>query len=208
MALTVRMKISNIQFIFMALAAPLLAGCEKEMQPGEADGTRPCTYRFESIANLSIGGVDLSQEPTLSDYGRILDLLFIKMEPFPMIFDLNLAVLNPNTSEAQLAALDYVLFIDGVEFASGSALPYLTVESTGDHDGYDTEGTKLGLHIESDIAGLLYGASGNESLRAVKRFAGMTSDRAEVDLRIRPSVKIADYSVPEKDISVEFRFSR
>lgn len=203
------MKISNTAVVFMALAAALiLAGCEKGMQPGKTDGTRPCTYQFASIADLSIGGVDLSQQPTLSEYSRILDMVFIKRKPFPMIFDLNLTVFNPNSLPARLEALDYVLFIEGMEFASGSVQPHLTVEGSEGTAEDEPGSVVLPLHMEFDIADLLYGSSAEEVLRAVKRFAGMTSDRAEMDLHIRPSVKIGNYAVPEQDISVGFRFSR
>ena len=165
-----------------------------------------CKYDFRSLTGVSVAGINVSQGLSLLDAPKILNLLSGGSASIPVGCTVNLAVHNPNTTEAVLGGMDYVLAIDGVDFTSGSLSQQLSIAPGG-------EGT-LPLAMAFDVATLLKGESRDAVMGVVRNLAGlsgldmMKSDQpSKVTLNIRPSFNVAGRRVTSPVfIPVNFSF--
>lgn len=180
--------------LMLSLAVALFfQGCSR----AEADVAPPCEYSYVSVSRLIIGTVDLSDNPTLSDYSRVLDMLSYR-RPLTVVVDLNLMARSIESDAVCIESLDYKLVIDGIGFASGRLQPDLVIEPES--------AASLPVPLTFDISSLLDGSEGKEVLTAMKNFLGMRSEWAEASLYITPSVKVGNYEVPAKETEVSFSF--
>lgn len=103
------------RFRFAAFCAALLAftACDVVKQAEGLYNMTQCEYEYDSVTDLSLAGVNLSGELTPLQIARLLGVLGGGASELPMGFDLNLGISNPNSSAAQIGAMDYILEIDG-----------------------------------------------------------------------------------------------
>ncbi len=157
-----------------------------------------CKYDFRSLTNLSVAGID-PQNMSLMDAPKLLGLLSGNTSSIPIGATVNLAVQNPNSTEALLNGLDYVLSIDGIDFTTGSVSQQLSVMP-------GQTGT-LPLTVAFDIATFLKGESRDAVSGIVKNLMGMGTEPSNVTLNIRPSFDVAGYKVTSPVmIPVNFSF--
>ncbi len=165
-----------------------------------------CKYDFRSLTGVSVAGINVSQGLSLLDAPKIMNLLSGNTASIPIGCTVNLAVQNPNATEAVLGGMDYVLAIDGVDFTTGSVSQQLSIAPGG-------EGT-LPLAMTFDVATLLKGESRDAVMGVVRNLAGLSgldavkSDRpSKVTLNIRPSFNVAGRRVTSPVfIPVNFSF--
>ena len=99
------------RFRFAAFCAALLAftACDVVKQAEGLYNMTQCEYEYDSVTDLSLAGVNLSGELTPLQIARLLGVLGGGASELPMGFDLNLGISNPNSSAAQIGAMDYIL---------------------------------------------------------------------------------------------------
>jgi hypothetical protein len=167
-----------------------------------------CKYDFRSLTGVSVAGINVSQGLSLLDAPKIMNLLSGNAASIPVNCTVNLAVQNPNATDAILNGMDYALAIDGVDFTSGSVAQQLSVAPGG-------EGT-LPLAMAFDVATLLKGESRDAVMGVVRNLAGLSglgalgggsSEPSQVTLNIRPSFNVAGTKVSSPVmIPVSFSF--
>ncbi|MDD3308641.1 MAG: LEA type 2 family protein [Dysgonamonadaceae bacterium] len=99
-----------------------LQGCNVLNQIGGAYNLSQCEFKYKSIDNIQLAGVDLGNTSSISvtNLAKISTILSggqLQTIPFNMV--LNMDVKNPNEFEAFLNALDYVVEINDLEFVVG-----------------------------------------------------------------------------------------
>ena len=178
------------RFRFAAFCAALLAftACDVVKQAEGLYNMTQCEYEYDSVTDLSLAGVNLSGELTPLQIARLLGVLGGGASELPMGFDLNLGISNPNSSAAQIGAMDYILEIDGIRFTSGSVSEGTRVDAQ--------DSGVFPIRMDFDIAGLLTGDSSAAALNAVKNFVGIGTEPSQVTLQIKPSVNIGGYTIP------------
>lgn len=139
-----------------------------------------CEYKYDSISNLSLGGVNLSSD-NLVNSALALTSLFTKSS-IPLQFTLNLDVKNPGVQTALLNGLQYMLEIDGLEMTTGSIDSKLQVASG--------ETGKLPVNLNFDLKKAMSGKSADAIKNLALNFVGIGSDATKVTFKLKPSLTV------------------
>ena len=172
-----------VLWTLMLCVAAMLSGCGVANQLKSAYNMTQCEYEYDSVSDISLGGVNLSGALSAIQIAQLGRLLVSNSASIPMSFDVNLNVKNPNATAASLAGMDYILSIDDVQFTSGTLRQGIDISAGGS--------SILPVTMAFDLAELFSGSSADVAVNAVKNFIGIGSQPSNVTLRVRPSVSIA-----------------
>jgi len=165
-----------------------------------------CKYDFNSIAGLSIAGINLQNINSISSLNPLAaaNLLAAFSSPngsLPLNFTMNLDVTNSGTKTAIMNSTNYILEIDGVEMTQGLVNQQLQIES----------GSKsmLPISMAFDLKKVMSG----QSLEAVKNlafnFAGIGDASSNVTVKLKPSFVVGGNIVSLPDyIPVSFTLNK
>ena len=165
-----------------------------------------CKYDFNSIAGLTLAGINLQNANSLASLNptNVLALTSAfsnKGGSLPLNFTLNLNVTNPGVQTALLNGLGYILEIDGRKMTTGTLKQKLQIDG----------GQKAVLPIQMafDLKQVLSG----ESLEAIKNlafnFAGIGGGASDVTVRLKPSFLIGNQTIESPNyIPVSFKLNR
>lgn len=148
-----------------------------------------CEYSFKNVSGLTIGGVNVKNlsngKVTATDVVKLSSALLSKK--VPMTMDVNIDVKNPTENNAALTAMDWILDIDGSQFADGVNTKSYTISKKST--------TTVPLNVNTD----LYSKFSSSGIESLKNFIGSFSSdgtSSKVGLRIKPSLSVGGVSVP------------
>lgn len=174
-------------------------GCSTAKQVSQAYNLTQCTYSYNSVSALSVAGIDAMKSPSLGTVAQIGNLLTGGLSSVPVNMTVNLDVKNPNQSAAAMSGLQYILSIDDIEFTRGEVSQNFEV-AAGDS-------AVLPLAIVFDLAQMLKSDSADAVVGIAKNLLGVGSQKTKITLQLKPSVKVAGYTVPSPVyIPVSFEF--
>jgi hypothetical protein len=193
------MKTSLLRFFRLLALTALVTGasltssCDLLRQAQGTYNMVNCKYDFRSLSAISVAGINLSNGISLLDAPKLLTLLSGGVTSIPIGCTVNLDVQNPNSTDAILNGMDYVLAIDGVDFTSGSVAHQLSVTPGGTG--------LLPLTLNFDLATLLKGESRDAALGVVRNLLSASgvgskiglsaaSTPSKVTLNIKPSFNV------------------
>ena len=191
----------KIKFLVGGLLALVsCVSCDVAQQVGNAYNMVNCKYSYNSVSNLSLDGINLSNGVSLTSVAKITSLLSgTGTSSIPLRFTLNLDVNNPNQTLAAMNGLQYILSVDGVEFTTGSLSQALNIPAGSTQ--------QLPLSIGFDLATLLTGDSRDAAVNIAKNFIGAGDRESKVTLQIRPTFLVNNYPVTSPVyIPVSFSF--
>jgi hypothetical protein len=177
-----------LKLLMCTAVASVTLSCDVARQAQGALNMVNCKYEYSSLTDLSVAGINVSQGLSLLDAPKILAVLTGGTNSVPLGFTINLAVENPNATEAIMNGMDYILTIDGIDFAKGSIGSQLLVPAGG-------VGV-LPMAMSFDVAALLKGETHDAVAGVVKNLVGIGSEPTNVSLQIRPTFVVAGYKVP------------
>ena len=165
-----------------------------------------CKYDFNSIAGLTLAGINLQNVNSLNSLNAT-NLLALtsaftnKNGSLPLNFTLNLNVTNPGVQTALLNGLGYILEIDGRQMTTGALQHKLQI------DGGQKAVLPIGMTF--DLKQVLSG----ESLETIKNlafnFAGIGNASSDVTVRLKPSFVVGNRTVESPNfIPVSFQLNR
>ena len=100
----------------------VFSGCSITRQAKQASALANCDFRIQTVDNISLAGIDFQNVHSITDLG-LTDLGKIlagfAAPVFPLSFRMNLEGRNPNTREAGLQKIEWILYIDDVQMTSG-----------------------------------------------------------------------------------------
>jgi LEA14-like dessication related protein len=143
-----------------------------------------CEYKYNSLTNLSVSGMNLSQGLTALMIPKVLTILEGKATSIPMNFTLNLDVKNPNTGTAAFQALNYIISIDDMKVTTGNFNKAFSVGAG--------EQQVLPMDLGFDIAELIKTNSKDAVLNIVKNFIGIGDKASTVTVQLKPSFKVGE----------------
>jgi hypothetical protein len=176
---------------FAAAATP---SCDLLRQAQGTYNMVNCKYEYHSLSAISVGGIDLSKSISILDAPKLINMLSGGVSSIPIGCTVNLDVKNPNSTDAILNGMDYVLAIDGIDFTSGSVAHQLSVAPGGTG--------LLPLTLNFDVATLLKGESRDAVLGVVRNLLSVSgvgaklgldaaaSEPSKVTLNIKPSFNV------------------
>ena len=148
-----------------------------------------CEYSLKNVTGLTIGGVNVKKitngNITAADVLNLTNALLSKK--VPMAMNVNIDVKNPTDKNAAMTAMDWILDIDGSQFAQGNSTKNYTITKM--------KTTTVPLGVNTD----LYSMFSKDGLGSLKNFvSSFKSDgtSSKVGLRIKPSLNVGGMQVP------------
>jgi LEA14-like dessication related protein len=177
----------------------VLTGCNVLQSGLSAFNLANCDYKYKSISNLKISGIDLSNGLSVLAIPQIVSILSGNASSIPLNFTINMDVKNPNSGVAAFQALQYIISVDDVQFTTGNFDQPFSVNAG------ETKG--LPMTIGLDIAQLMKSNSKSSIENIVKNFIGIGSEPSKVTVQLKPSFKVGEqlFSSPMY-IPVSFSF--
>ncbi len=149
-----------------------------------------CEYSMKNANNVSVAGVKLSDVTngniSVMDIAKLTTAIVNKNVPLTM--DVNVDVKNPTATAAALTAMDWIMYIDGVEMATGVSTKAYTIDQNST--------TTVTLPVSTDIFKVC------NNLDAVKNLVqSFTEDgkSSQIGLKIKPSLNVAGVMIPMPD---------
>ena len=162
----------------------VMSSCDVLQQVAGTYQLTQCKYDFNSIAGLTLAGINLQNVNSLTSLNAT-NLLALtsaftnKSGSLPLNFTLNLDVTNPGIQAALLNGIGYILEIDGKQMTTGSLQQKLQIDGG--------QKTMLPIQMAFDLKKVLSG----ESLEAIKNlafnFVGIGNASSDVTVRLKPS---------------------
>lgn len=163
----------------------MLSGCSA-LQSGlsSAYNLANCDYKYNSISNLTISDINMSNGLSALMIPKVLSILSGNASSIPLDFTLNLDVKNPNSGTAAFQALSYIVSIDDMQFTTGNFQQAFSVGAG--------ETKQLPMTIGVDIAQLMKNNSKDAVVNIVKNFLGMGDTASKVSVQLKPSFKVGE----------------
>lgn len=148
-----------------------------------------CEYNLKNVTNLTVAGVNVKNltngNITASDVVKLTTALVSKA--VPMAMNVNIDIKNPTEKNAALTAMDWILDIDGSQFAQGNSANKYTVTKQAT--------TTVPLGVNTD----LYSMFSKDGINSLKNFVSSFKNdgtSSKVGLRIKPLLSVGSYTVP------------
>lgn len=179
-----------------------LTSCDVLNQVSGAYQLTQCEYKYNSINNIQLAGINLGDGTSLSlsNFASISSILMGgNLQTIPFSMNLKLDVKNPNQSVALLNALDYSITINDMEFTTGNVVTPLRVEA-------GQTGT-LPITVGVDLKNLMNTYSKDVVAKDMSGFLGLSSNETKVTLKLWPKLMVGNtlIKVPTA-IPVSFTF--
>jgi len=160
----------------------------------ELSALKECEFRVGTLLNPVLAGVDLTKVVTVKDFSINQTSKITKsilLGTLPLSFVLNVEAKNPNQINASLNRLEYLVFIDDVQIASGALEEHVIIPSGGGI-------ANIPLKIETDVFDLLKKEPINSLLNWTLNLADEGDRPVSVSIKIKPWIQIGnkDYEYP------------
>jgi LEA14-like dessication related protein len=189
-----------IRVVCLALVVMMLGGCDAAKQLQGAYNLAHCDYKYNSIGNLNLSGMNLSNGISAVNAVRLLSVLNTSSKSIPLAFTLNLDVHNPNATHAYFNSLHYIIQIDDIDFTEGDMAKPFSVNSG--------ETQLLPVEIGVDLASLITKHSAETVFNMTKNFIGLGDAASKVTVQLKPTFNVAGVSIASPVyIPVSFSFS-
>jgi hypothetical protein len=145
-----------------------------------------CKYAYKSIAGLSLGGVQVQNNPLAA--AGLLTAFASPNGTLPLDFTLNLDVTNPGAQTALLNGLNYILEIDGNEMTQGVVNNQIQIGAG--------QTNNLPITMGFDLKQVLKGQSLESIKNLAFNFAGIGSGSSQVTVRLKPNFLVGGTVIP------------
>ena len=183
----------KLHFVLIAALSLSLTACSilRSManQASELANLANCEYNLKNVSGLTIAGVNVKSitngNITAADVLKLTSALVSKQ--VPMAMDVNIDIKNPTEKNAALTAMDWILDIDGSQFAQGNSTKNYTVTKKAT--------TTVPLGVNTD----LYSMFSKDGINSLKNFVSSFKNdgtSSKVGLRIKPSLNVGGMQVP------------
>lgn len=148
-----------------------------------------CEYTLKDVTNVSIAGVNLKNisNGNIKAGDVILLAAALKNKQVPLSMNVNINVKNPTAQQALLTAMDWILDIDGTQFANGINNSSYNVNANST--------TTIPLTVNTDVY-TFFSQGGIESLKNFVSSFSNDGTSSKIALRIKPSISVGTMVIP------------
>lgn len=180
------------KILALLMMSLVLSSCDVMQQVQQMGMMTKCDFRLKTVESTNLAGVNIQQIQKLSDL-NFMDAARISAamtgQQLPLTFTLNVEARNPNTSQASMQRIDWILLIDDIEMANGTNTQQIVIPAN--------QGTVLiPLQISTDLKKSLTGKSGNAILNFAFNLAGQGNSPSRITLKAKPTILIAGFQIP------------
>jgi hypothetical protein len=175
----------NIKMLFFLFFLPF-TGCDVARQAQQVTNLASCDFRIQSVENVNLSGVELQNINSVSDL-NISDVALIlagfASPTFPLSLQLNIEGRNPNSKDAGLNRLEWILFIDDIQMTSGILDKPVTIPASG--------AAIIPVAVGLDLKQVLSGKSSAAMLNFCMNLTGVGNTPTRFKIKLKPTVIIA-----------------
>jgi hypothetical protein len=179
----------KILFVVLSLTV-FLPSCDILQQVGEMQMLSKCEFRINSVTDVHLAGVNVSNKQDISDI-RPMDIMMLTngvlSNNLPLNLKLNLQVKNPNDQIASLNRIDWVLFIDDLQMIEGAINERFSV-------GPDAT-SMLPVQIGFNLAEALGDERADTIIDFALGLAEGSGNTTRVMVKLKPSVMVGQRSI-------------
>lgn len=148
-----------------------------------------CEYTLKDVTNVSVAGVNLKNitNGNIKAGDVIMLAAALKNKQVPLNMNVNINVKNPTAQQALLTAMDWILDIDGTQFATGINNTSYNVNANST--------TTIPLAVNTDVY-TFFSQGGIESLKNFVSSFSNDGTSSKVSLRIKPSISVGTLNIP------------
>lgn len=186
---------SKIKRIILILLVALgLSSCDIFLQMAQMANFANCSFDFDSVNSVQMLGVDLHKGMSKNDLNvrQMLSLTNAVMKKtLPVTFNINLDVKNPNSSDASMTKMDYILTLNEKQVISTTMNNSIRVPANSSNI--------VTIPVTTDLFQLFSGESADAILNLAFKLAGATSDPVNVGLKIKPYITVGEQQLAYPD---------
>lgn len=182
------------RIILIVLVALGLSSCDVLLQMSQMANFARCTFDFESVNSVQMLGVTLHKGMTKNDLnvGQLLQLTNALMtKSLPVTFNVNIDVNNPNSSDASMTKMDYILTLNDKQVISTTTNNQISVPANSSN--------VVTIPVSTDLFQLFSGESAEAILNLAFKLAGASSDPVNVGLKVKPYITVGGQQLAYPD---------
>ena len=171
-----------------------LASCEVLNQVAQMANFANCSFDFNSLNQIQMLGVNLSQGMSQNDLNasQLLSLAnAIMNKQLPVTFNVNLDVKNPNSIAASMAKMDYIISLNGKEVVSTTLNQSVSVPANSTN--------VVTIPIRTDLFQLFSGESADAIVNLAFKLAGASSNPVNIGIKVKPYITIGNQQLAYPD---------
>lgn len=177
---------SRIKRIILILFVMIgLTSCDVLFQMQQMANFANCTFNFDSVNSVQMLGVNLRKGMTKNDLsvGQLLQLTNAMMsKSLPVTFNVNVGINNPNSSDASMTRMDYILTLNEKKVISTTLNNQISVPANSSN--------VVTIPVTTDLFELFSGESADAILNLAFKLAGASSDPVNVGLKVKPYITV------------------
>ena len=177
---------SRIKRIILILFVMIgLTSCDVLFQMQQMANFANCTFNFDSVNSVQMLGVNLRKGMTKNDLsvGQLLQLTNALMsKSLPVTFNVNVGINNPNSSDASMTRMDYILTLNEKKVISTTLNNQISVPANSSN--------VVTIPVTTDLFELFSGESADAILNLAFKLAGASSDPVNVGLKVKPYITV------------------
>lgn len=176
----------RIYIFLITLITIGLVSCDVLQQVSNIANLTACDFRMKDVEGLTLSGVNIQNKKSVSDlnfndYQKLLGAVL--NNNFPLNFTLNVEAKNPNTMQAGLSQLDFILFIDDIEMTRGLLNKNVVIPA---NNGVAT----IPMNFNFNLKEVLSGKSGEAILNFAMNLASSGNSPTRFMIKLKPSVNV------------------
>ncbi len=160
------------------------SSCDVLQQVSQINNLTKCEFRLESVQQLNLAGVNVQNVKTLSDLNMFDAAKLasaVASQQFPLDFTLNLEAKNPNSAEAGMTRIDWILLIDDMEMTRGILDQQIIIPA---NNGIASIPMKMHIDLQKALSGKTTDAVINFGMN----LAGTGSKPTRFTLQMKPTI--------------------
>jgi len=181
----ITLLIASISFLIS------FTSCDVMQQVSQMNNLTKCDFRLESVQHLNLAGVNVQNVKKVYDL-NMMDAAnlasAIASQQFPLDFTLNIEAKNPNTAEAGMSRIDWILLIDDMEMTRGILDQQVTIPANN-----GTTIIPMQMHI--DLQKALSGKSADAVINFGMNLAGAGNKPTRFTLQMKPTITVGGFPI-------------
>lgn len=168
-----------------------LSSCDVMKQVSQINNLTKCEFRLESVQQLKLAGINVQNVETLSDLNMFDAAKLasaVSSHQFPLDFTLNIEAKNPNSQEAGMTRIDWILLIDDMEMTRGILDKQVTIPA---NNGIAV--IPMQMHI--DLQKALNGKSADAIINFGMNLAGAGNKPTRFTLQMKPTITVSGFPI-------------
>lgn len=150
-----------------------------------------CDFRLASVQQLSLAGINVQNVNDLSDLSmfdaaKLANAVYLQQ--FPLNFTLNIEAKNPNTSEAGMTRIEWILLIDDLEMTRGILDKQVTIPANN--------GTAIiPMQMQVDLKKALSGKNTEAIINFGMNLSGTGNKPTRFTLQMKPTITVGGFPI-------------